>query len=904
MITMNNSYASSWRDISHRTVLANNALEARFQSGLLYQLKDISSGKLLISIDPQKLPSQLLIFDLTPTDLDSCSVKTKTTDNSLAAVYKLPDGNELQLRWRIGRGKGDLVLQLSSRTAKPAEHIRYTLFGCDITDKGLVWINAYGAGQMMHAPWSGVQIGDTQHDGLPNAYPNPLVALFQGEKSGWFLEGRDPRTGPANMLIKGNGSTVDIGMVRRFPIPIKDPALFEVRIRTYKDHWESAVDPYINWLEKGAGFIPIGKLPKEQAWVQKIKTQAYIAVGNYATLEDLAKRVDPTKTFVGRQAEHRAYSFDVGYPDYRLTEAAKKWVKRVRELGFHVGVHFNSNGVGTEFPELVEKFKPGFQVTSKDEKGNDTYESIYNGRMIRCSPAYKPWRDYLIAQMKDAVDTGVDVIYLDESMTAVGKYIIDGVDGMQGMYSLMKETLQAYPHVAVETEQFNLLTARYGKFALSQMPFGHPLSGYIFQRYVKVVPEGIMYSPIDSSLMDAFDCYGFMLPGADPMREESWVQIAQAFHKYDLVPDAHLPRKQITQFTSHWTGGMTAVDDEIIPAAGEKLFGLRGSKGVTAYYEKYPNKRGLVVYEPGKVPKWIGTRYFGIKSLKAPGVPAYFGYRQFMKDWLIYDDTTILGLNPGTTYMFDESVQRSQTRFHVTNVPDDFIGYDNMERRIAPYEVGTNDSFFRIVFSGHGKMTVYVPDEYDVYLDGNKLDVDRKTKLATATINATAPKTGDLGYFIALTPEGKPREDVNLDRPSMLLAYKRTDNLLQGNWVNLPWQGSKDNAKYAATGADSFTMNIGAFAIFIGKLPQARSIHLEGSYIVNTTTGAPGDGVVLINGKQVMRVPAGDYPYKSHTFSQDISSYAGQYVLIEVIADGPVRGATANWNQPKIVVGE
>jgi hypothetical protein len=197
-----------------------------------------------------------------------------------------------------------------------------------------------------------------------------------------------------------------------------------------------------------------------------------------------------------------------------------------------------------------------------------------------------------------------------------------------------------------------------------------------------------------------------------------------------------------------------------------------------------------------------------------------------------------------------------------------------------------------------------VPDEYDVYLDGNKLDVDRNTKLATATIHATAPKTGDLGYFIALTPEGKPREDVSLGRPSMLLAYKRTDSILQGNWVNLPWQGSKDNAKYAATGADSFTMNIGAFAIFIGKLPQAKSIRLEGSYIVNTTTGAAGDGVVLINGKQVMRVPAGDYPYKSHTFSQDISSYAGQYVLIEVIADGSVRGASANWNQPSIVVDE
>ena len=216
-------------------------------------------------------------------------------------------------------------------------------------------------------------------------------------------------------------------------MPYHPPDLYEIRIRTYKDQWEHAVDPYVNWLEKGAGFIPISKLPKEQAWVKNIETQAYIAVGNYEDVEGLAKRVDPKRTFVGRQSEHRPYAFDVGYPDYRLTDAAKQWVKRVRELGFHVGVHFNSNAVGTEFPDLVERFRPGFAVTGKDANGNDTYQSIYNGRLIRCSPAYKPWRDYLIAQMKDAVDAGVDVIYLDESMTAVGKFLVDGVNGLEGI---------------------------------------------------------------------------------------------------------------------------------------------------------------------------------------------------------------------------------------------------------------------------------------------------------------------------------------------------------------------------------------------------------------------------------------------------------------------------------------
>ncbi len=928
VVTMNPLSADSWRDGYQRATLKNSALEACFQAGLLYQLKDVPTGKLLVSFDPQKFPSQLMIFDQTLSNLDGAVVTAKTTRSSVATTYKFADGNLLTLKWSIQPGKGDLVLQTTTKTIKPIEQLRYTIFGCDIVDRALVWISGYGAGNVMRAPWTSSQIGDPQKDGAPGAYPHPVVALFQGEKSGWWIEGRDPRPGPANLLAKGNGDNVDLGLVRRFPIAKQDPDLYEIRIRTYKDHWEDAVDPYTNWLEKGAGFIPIAKLPKERAWVKDILTQAYVQVGNYKILDQLAKRVDPKKVFIGRQSEHRPYAFDVGYPDYRLTPEAKKWVKYVRDLGYHVGVHYNSNAISTDFPELVDKFRPGFSVIGKDANGNDTYESLYNGKLIRVSPAFKPWREYLIAQMKDAVDAGVDVIYLDESMTAVGKYIVDGVDGMQGMLALMRETLEAYPHCVVENEQFNLLTAKYGKFALSQMPLGHPLSGYLFQKFVKVVPEGVMYSPTDTQLMDAFDYYGYMLPGADPMREESWVQIIEAYHKYGLVADGRLPRKQITDFTSHWSHGVVPVDNDPIPADGEKLFGLRGKNGVTAFFEKRPNERGLVVYEPGKEPKMVGIRRFGIKSFKGPGVPAYFGYRQFMRDWLLYNDDTILGLNPKTSYFFDETIKRSPTRFHVSKVPDDFIGYDDMDRRIAPYEIGKDESFYRLAFGGHGQIEVYVPDEYDAYLDGKKLEVDPLTKKATATINASLPKTGTVSYFIALTGEGKPLADTG-ERPSMLLAFKRTDAELAGNWTSLPWQGSKDNLKFVAVGdgpvltpantaanfpgqylpgdgakGSDLTMNIGGYAIFIGKLPAAKSIRLEGSYKVNTETGAPGDGVVLINGKQVMRVGAGEYPYTTKHFTADISAYSGQYVLMEVIPDGSVRGASATWTSPRIVVAD
>lgn len=42
------------------------------------------------------------------------------------------------------------------------------------------------------------------------------------------------------------------------------------------------------------------------------------------------------------------------------------------------------------------------------------------------------------------------------------------------------------PQVAIQTDQFNPMNARYASFALISMQLGHPLRGYLFCRFVKV----------------------------------------------------------------------------------------------------------------------------------------------------------------------------------------------------------------------------------------------------------------------------------------------------------------------------------------------------------------------------------------------------------------------------------
>ena len=89
----------------------------------------------------------------------------------------------------------------------------------------------------------------------------------------------------------------------------------------------------------------------------------------------------------------------------------------------------------------------------------------------------------------------------------------------------------------------------------------------------------------------------------------------------------------------------------------------------------------------------------------------------------------------------------------------------------------------------------------------------------------------------------------------------------------------------------------------MGKIPDVGA-RMQGSYQISESgIGPPGDGVIRINGSEVWRAPHGQRPYPETFFDVDLSPRAGQYVFIEFVAEGSVRGASADWNNPRFVTG-
>jgi hypothetical protein len=278
----------------------------------------------------------------------------------------------------------------------------------------------------------------------------------------------------------------------------------------------------------------------------------------------------------------------------------------------------------------------------------------------------------------------------------------------------------------------------------------------------------------------------------------------------------------------------------------------------------------LVVYPPGREPQWFGPRIFNVTEWSGPGA---------LRDWVFYHGNTLLALDPQTTYLFDRSVSLPQDRFHVTDIPGEFALHADDARRIRHQDVGEDGSYYKLSFVGSGPMKMFVPDDVLVFLDGQEVAVNRESDSATAVI--------------ASTPE----------RPSVLLAYPRSDTELAGSWSALPWQTPPNQHGYVVAQGDGFFNHVAGAGLIVGRFPDAPGIRLRGRWGMSGRPKSTGDAVVRINGREVMRVPPGPEPYEIQAFDVDISAFAGRDALLEFAVDGEVHGPSpANWYQPTIVV--
>jgi hypothetical protein len=966
-----------WQDAQLQQTLTSNTVEARFQAGNLYQLTNLATGQKLINLNPATLNAVLPIFGTTSVDLSQATVSQTLGPGSVSTTYTWTDGTAWQVDWSVDGD--DIVLQTSAQTPSAVSLFSYFIDGADVVNHNVVAADVNGVSTASSGAFTGAllpQLG-TSKTSNPQTAVQPLIALFEGSNQGFVVEGRDPQIGPSNLRPFGEGATAELMMVRTLEHqPTTTPSLYEIRLRAYQGDWEDGVQPYVDWMQNGLGFTPIDQKP--QKWIQDIKTQVYIPPQDYTTLNAVAARLDPTKTYLGREASYRFFGFDIGYPDYSVDPGAATWIAQARTLGFHVGVHVNVGGIDRSNTALIQQMAPGLQQIGTDGSGNPIYDGT--STFVYVSAAYAPWRAHLVNAIAEVVSVGADVIYLDQTNGVLGKFFVNGMTGIEGVQTLMQEIKAAYPGVAIQTEQFNPMSSRYADFALTTLELGHPLSGFLFSRFIKIVPEGINYQPTDLGVLDSFTRWGSFTPGAGGVEaQESWLQIAEAFQQFNLTPDARLPLgpNQVSGFGggfipggadfngdlkidprdidllfanfggnlkfdtngdgtvnqldvieyvqnvlgtefgdadldgdvdlddfnrlalnfnatgAGWAGGdfsgngVTNASDQTLLSQNFGFtnpgFSLPTATLVTGFFEETATTRSFVVYEPGQAPQVFGERVTNVTQFTGTGGG--------IEDWVIYNGNTLKGLDPGTTYFLDPAIALDPNRFHLTNIPADYQGISNPLRVQVTQELGFFDRWFRITFAGNGTIDMVVPDNYDVYLDGQAVTIDRVNNSASVTVAATAGNPSEILAFLNSGPESVPAiQGLLADIPFHIAKHKATKSLFDTASSLFP---------------DSFYNVVTGSGATFGELPVASSIRLQGSYLMRDANfmGVVGDGVILINGNEVARLnPGTGPPFPTLAFDVDITQYAGQDIFLELLSDGPFSLGTADWITPQIVV--
>jgi len=254
----------------------------------------------------------------------------------------------------------------------------------------IVAVSNLGAGLQAKGPWTDVLFGDPEKGGMPASIFVQAVdcPCFQGEKSGWVIEGRDAKIGPANILgAVGTGQTATVGLVRGFAVPTqktRDVSRFTFASTTITGRMRSirtSRGSNTIW----ASFRWNAKRPSGS------KTSTFnraVLCGDYRSSGRARQESDSLEDFSGSQLHlPRPTPVDMGYPDYQLTDAAKRWVApRQGPLGFRVGIWVNTYGIDESRTDLLKRFKPGFKVgRRRPPNGKRSVLGASKGRFVYCS---------------------------------------------------------------------------------------------------------------------------------------------------------------------------------------------------------------------------------------------------------------------------------------------------------------------------------------------------------------------------------------------------------------------------------------------------------------------------------------------------------------------------------------
>jgi Domain of unknown function (DUF6259) len=455
-------------------------------SGLVYAKRTVSAGGDRPNVIGPTLTKQgETVLKPTLWRADQISNLSLEQVNPLAVRFTFhTDGGDpaLTIEYALDDATGDVtVLQKAAGQSGGLSALRWGLG--PIAIRGNLLVPAFG-GMKAARPEAQYKFeGSTW--GWPMGWQIPLV-VFADAAGGFAIHTEDPSLRFKEVMYQPAGEgrwQVAFSTVNQAPFEsIHSGESVTWRINTFSGDWTVPVDRYKRWSYQANKIAE--KEKHRPRWVDDIKLVIkhadYIPDGQIVPfLDELQKHVNPAQTLL----------FLTFYKDSEEKQPIPYWLpnphgivftREARRRGFRVMYFANYIGIMPNHPKFAD---------FKDHVIRDAYSGKLQGwnlegewarwdlrgdkspgsdvKLYYVSPAYKPWRDYQIAQFKELFkESPADGLFLDQAFLIFndGNGLVNGADTIRANLDFHREIAEALPGVALGGESVNEITMQYESF--------------------------------------------------------------------------------------------------------------------------------------------------------------------------------------------------------------------------------------------------------------------------------------------------------------------------------------------------------------------------------------------------------------------------------------------------------
>jgi len=454
---------------------------AVIDSGRLVSLVRRSDGAEFVKDPNDKRPSLELVYPP-----DSVPPLGTISGDKVSCIRMNPRRVEFRFNCWSGDGviavyadeeTGDILIEPSGYASRPGlRACRWSLAGI-APDLKLVAPFFQGVKLPIEDPLLG-------NDGYPWLWPSDWEAgfvIFEGTDGGFWVHCRDSAFRYKSLRVGTKDDPRRVAFDTEVYGPLDNTLAaggIAWRINVFDGDWKTPAATYRDWLREAYRLDRETRAP----WVQQVRFAVSWCPSDTALLDALAVKIGPDKVLL-HASRWRKDPYDEKYPTYTASDQGKAFVKRAREMGFHVMPHCNAVDMDPGHPvyPLVRDFRYRHIETHKalgwtwiQGESRDLPESNASlpmhpdaKTMVKIHNGLSMWRSILAENIGAAADDlDLEAVFLDVTLGTYNLHnsLVENMTSSEGMQRLIAQVAALRNGLAVAGEGRNEVTMRHQSF--------------------------------------------------------------------------------------------------------------------------------------------------------------------------------------------------------------------------------------------------------------------------------------------------------------------------------------------------------------------------------------------------------------------------------------------------------